>query len=249
MEEKNLIEKLEKTKLPEIELKGHKEWLKMKLIDWKYYRKEAVFEFFPFLKRTGAFLGASALILAMIFIVSNFLIPENNLAVAKKIALKDPQIKTMLESGAEIKDVEVVNGKAYLLISPKIETEKKAKEFLPMTGETQKPKENLPTLTEVNLKEKKVSKIEEVKPENFPLDEEEKEKAQEIAKIEKEKIIAIESILSLELMLKKEKNQIKLEPKEKKALIIYREGNEKWLKKINLQTQKIEETEFLGTEE
>jgi len=249
MKKEDLIEKLEKTKLPEIELKGHREWLKIKLIDWKYYRKEAVFEFLPILKRVGFFSGSLVLILLVFFFSTNFLYPKDKIATAQKIALNDPQVKLLIEEGKEIKDVEVINGKAYLLISPKIETEKQTKEFLPMTAEVQEPKENLPTLTEVNLKEKRVSKIEEIKPENFPLNENEEEKAKEIAKIERERIIKIESLPSLELMLKKEKNQIKVEPKEKKALIIYREGNEKWLKKINLQTQEIEETEFLGIEE
>ncbi|MGB9598811.1 MAG: hypothetical protein ACPLZH_03140, partial [Minisyncoccales bacterium] len=117
----------------------------------------------------------------------------------------------------------------------------------PGAKEIEKQKEEM-TLTEINLKEKKVSKIEKISSQTFPLTEEEKKLAQEIGKVEKEKILKIESLPTLEIELEKENQQLKLKPKEKKALIIYREGNEKWAKKINLTKREIEEVEFLGKE-
>jgi hypothetical protein len=242
MEEKELIEKLEKIKIPEIELKSHKQWLKMKLIDWKYREKKA-FEIFSILKKVGVFSGSLILILGMIFIATNFLVPKNNLLLAQKIALKNPEIKEMIERGAKIEDLKTTDDKAYLLIS---QTENE-----------------LPTLTEVNLKERRVLKFEKILPEDFPLTEREKEKAKEIAKIIPEideraiipkfeireiEVKEIKLAPPLKVKLIKEKGQIKVVPKEKRVLIIYKVGQNKWLKRINITEERVEEIKFLGRE-
>lgn len=46
MEEKDLIKKLETLELPEIELKSHKENLKMALLNSDYFKKQDFFEIF-----------------------------------------------------------------------------------------------------------------------------------------------------------------------------------------------------------
>jgi hypothetical protein len=238
MKEEELIKKLEKIKIPEIELPSHREGLKAALIEWKYFRKKG-WEIFPFFKRIGTLAGSLALILLIFLIAKNFLFPKNNLIVAQKIALKNPEIENLIKEGGEIKDAEVLNSKAYFLIG------KKEAEKLPLKAEGKKEEMNL---AEINLKEKKVSKIEKVSPQIFPLSEEEKKLAQEIGRVEKEKILKIESLPTLEIELEKENKELKLKPKEKRALIIYKEGNEKWAKRVNLTKGEIEEIEFLGKE-
>jgi hypothetical protein len=246
MKEEELIKKLEKIKIPEIELPSHREGLKATLIEWKYFRKKG-WEIFPSFKKIGVLAGSLALILAIFFIAKDFFFPKNNLIVAQKIALKNPEIENLIKEGGEIKDAEVLNSKAYFLIGKKEEVQKEAEKLPLKAEETKEIKEEM-NLAEINLKEKKVSKIDKISPQIFPLDDEEKKLAQEIGKVDKEKVLKIESLPTLEIELEKENKELKLKPKEKKALIIYREGNEKWAKRINLTKREIEEIEFLGEE-
>lgn len=240
MEEKELIEKLEKTKFPKIELPSHRESLKMALIDWKYFREKKKIKF-PLLKPAGFFLGSLALIFLIIFFVSNLMTPKDLLA--QKIAFKDPEIKGLIERGAKIEDLKMVNEKAYLLISA--------------------IKDGFPVLAEINLKEKRVSKFEKILPEKFPLTEREKEKAKEIAKIipeiEERKILPkfeireieveeIKLVPPLKLKLIERWGEIKLVPEEKRVLIIYKVGQNKWAKRINITKERVEEIKFLGRE-
>ncbi|KPJ57253.1 hypothetical protein AMJ49_01455 [Parcubacteria bacterium DG_74_2] len=252
MEENDLIKKLEKIELPQIELPNHRERLKMVLINWRYFRKKRLE--IAFIAKRIVFAGIA--VLAMVLLVNNFLIPQDNLAKAQKIALKDPQVKALMEEGGEIKDMEIVNSKAYLLINPKKSVEELVEELSLKTGEIRKVEE-LAALTEINLKEKTVSKIEKIPPQTFPLEELEKEKAKEIAEMSLEilnlipkeaEIISIENTTSSRFKLIKEGKIIKIAPEEKKALIIYKLGENKWSKKVNLTREKVESVEFLGSE-
>lgn len=196
MEEKELIKKLEETTLPGIEIASHKRRLKTALLK-RFYREKRSWEVFDIFRKL---VPAGAITIVLLFLAANNLIfPQYNLVKAKEIALQDPQIKEWTEGGATIKEIEVINGRAYALIQPPEKTEKIAeettvlKEAVPAAAE----KEFFGALAEINLKEKKVARIEEMASKIAPLIEKEKEKARDILQnnTDVQKIIPKEAII------------------------------------------------------
>ena len=143
---------------------------------------------------------ALAIILALIFTVVN---PKLQMARAMEIAKNDPQIQQLMKNyGVEIKQVELKDGKAYVLLAlpeeklPPLPALKGGEETTGMRGPGQfyityqDPKtgeviESSGSIAEIDLKAKKVEKlelIEETMVDITPLTEEEKARAIEIVK-------------------------------------------------------------------
>jgi hypothetical protein len=188
------------------------------------------------------------------FIFNNLIYPNYSLAKAREIALKDPQIKAMIEKGGTIKDLQIIKNQAFVLIQPAKEeivtapqiVEKKA---LGIEEERAEKKEERPVaLAEINLKEEKVAKIEKIVPPVVQFTEKEKEKIQEISQREIPKEAQIKEIIpSTELKLIKKGNKIQILPEVKEeATIIYQVDKSRWQGKINLKEEKLKEIKFLG---
>jgi hypothetical protein len=261
MKEKNLIEKLEKTSIiPEIEISSHKRKLREILLS-KYPREKRNWVVFNIFQKT---IPIGIAIVLIFFTINNLIYPSYTLAKAKEIALKDPQVKELIEKGAVIKDVKIVKDHAYVLIQS---AESKTKEEpaipkleslgSPRVVEEIKKEEMQVALAEVDIKEWKVAKIEKIVPPVIPLTEEEKEKIQEITqndpKIQKNipKEAKIKEVITpppqLKLIKKGDSVQVLPEPKGKKeAVVIYQFEKSRWQGKINLSEEKVEEIEFLG---
>lgn len=258
MEEKDLIKKLEETSLPEIEITGHKRKLREVLLS-QYYPQKRNWEIFNILRKVVP-VGAVVIILTFL-ILNNLIVPTYNLAKAREIAIKDPYIKELIEEGAIIKDVKILKNKGYVLIQPPTEAKKIEAGLKLETGlglETEK--EFVGTLAEIDLKEKKVSRIEKLTPQFFPLAEETKAKAKEIAENNPEikqiipKEAEIRKIIPaplFQLKLIKEKNSIRVvqEQEEERVRIIYELDKNQWEGEVDLIEEKVKEVKFLGGSE
>ncbi len=252
MEEKNLIKKLEETSLPEIEITSHKRRLKIALLN-RYFGEKRSWEVFNIFRL--AFPLTAVAVILVFLVLNNLIFPQYNLAKAEEIALKDPQIKGWVDKGATIKDIEIIKNKAYVLIQPS-EGIQEVKEAVTLSkGEIQKPKEEfVGALAEIDFKEKKVTKIEEMGPVIASLIEEEKEKTREILEnnpevqktIPKEaEIIKIETSLP-QLRLIKKNNSIEVAPELKKeVMVIYEHDKKQWQSTIDLIQEKVATTSIL----
>ncbi|MBZ9572413.1 hypothetical protein KJA15_03720 [Patescibacteria group bacterium] len=259
MEKGDLIKKLEETSLPEIEIPSHKKKLKEVLLN-KYFREKRSWEIFNILRKVVP-VGAVAIIL-IVLILNNLISPKYTLAQAKEIAMRDPQIKELIERGAIVRDVKILNNKGYVLIQPSARAEMGAEiEIEEIKTDLKIGEEFLGALAEVDLKEKRVSRIEKVTPQFFPLAEGEEEKVKEIAKDNPEiqtivpKEAEIKEIIPVpyfQLKLIKEENSIKVVPEqreEKRARIIYEFDKNQWEGEIDLIEEKVKEVKFLGETE
>ena len=232
MKERDLIKKLEKISLPEIEISSHKRKLREILFS-KYSREKSSWVVFNIFQKA---VPVGMVIILIFFIFNNLIYPSYNLAKAKEIALKNPQIKEWVEKGAVIKDVKIVKNRAYVLLQPvesKIKEEPGISKFessgSPKVEEIKKEETQI-ALAEVDIKEGKVVKIEKIVPPVIPLTEGEKEKIQEITQNDPEiqknipKEAKIKEIITqtpqLKLIKKGEGVQVLPETKEKKEAII-----------------------------
>jgi hypothetical protein len=247
----DLIEKLEKIKTPEIEISSHKRKLRQVLLN-QYQKEKKNWLFFNIFQK---FALASLGVILIFFLFNNLIYPSYSLARAKEIALRDPQIKAMIEKGGVIKDIEIIRNQAFVLIQPAKEeiaktpqiSEKKALSI----EKTEEVKREEPSvaLAEINMKEEKVAKIEKITPPVIPFSEEEKEKIQEISQREIPKEAEIKEVIppSSELKLIKKGKEIQVLPETKKeAIIIYQIDKNRWQGKINLKEERVEELKFLG---
>jgi len=205
MKKEDLIKQLENIELPEIEIQSHKQRLKMALLnqhqklhfgtgqDSGYFWNKIM------LKRLIPAGVALALILVVGFTVIQ---PKLQIARAMEIAKNDPQIQQLMKDyGVEIKEVKLQDGKAYVLLA--LPEEKlpplpalKGGEETAMRGpgqfyityqdlKTGEVIESSGSIAEIDLKGKKVEKLEMVEETMIalvPLTEEEKARAIEIAK-------------------------------------------------------------------
>jgi hypothetical protein len=246
-----LVELLEKVKTPEIEILSHKEKLRQILLS-QYQREKKTWLFFSVFQKLAF---ASLSLILIFFVFNNLIYPNYSLAKAREIALKDPQIKEMIEKGGMIKDLQIIKNQAFVLIqtakeeivtAPQI-AEKKA---LGIEEERAEKKEERPVaLAEINLKEEKVAKIEKIVPPIIQFTEKEKEKIQEISQREIPKEAEIKEVIppSSELKLIKKEGKIQVLPEKKEeATIIYQVDKGRWQGKINLKEEKVEEVKFLG---
>lgn len=255
MEKNDLIKKLKKISLPEIEIPSHKKELKQVLLS-KYYQEKRTWETFNILKKAVP-VGAVVIIL-IVLILNNLIFPKYTLVQAKEIALKNPQIKELIDKGAIVKDIKILKNKGYVLIQPSVEIETEEVRETAL-GEVkiglEEEEKFIGALAEVDLEEKRVSRIEEFTPQPPPLEEKEKEKAKEIAKNNPEiqKIVPKEAEIKeitplpfFQLRLIKEKNTIKVIPEEKRAQIIYEFNKKQWEGEIDLIEEKVKKVKFLG---
>ena len=238
MEKEDLIKKLEKISLPDIEVSFHKEGLREKLLETYSPTKRRGEIFIAFRRFAFASLG-----LIILGAISFYLVlPEYTLAKAGKIVLADPQVKSFITEGGVIKEIRVLEGKGYALIGPTRESEFLEIERDKLAG----------VLVEVDIKREKVARIEKIVP---PLlNEIEKERIREISRenIEKAGTIPQEAKLSeikslpSELGLIQKGEIIEVAPKEKKASLIYELDKKKWEEKVDLLEEKVEVVDFLG---
>jgi len=148
MELNDLIKKLENIELPNIEVKSHRQKLKMALLTSRYFKpKTSSF----WLKNALPFASAFALaIFLLVTIVNPKLIEVKAMGIAKN----DPQIKKIMsESGFSIKELKIKNGKAYALLT-------RIEQDLSLSGEA------TGTVAQINLDSDKVETINNV---NIPL--------------------------------------------------------------------------------
>jgi len=225
----DLIKKLEEISFPEIEIPGHKRKLRETLFG-KYPKEKRIWAVFNILQKT---IPLGMAIILIFFAINNLIYPNYNLSKAKEIALKNPQVKELIEKGGEIKDIEIIKNQAYLLVQPIREEEMTIPELEKMgaAGVRKAEKEEISgALIQVNLKGKEINKIEKLSPQTIPLAEKEEELAKEIAEknpqiqeiIKKEaKIKEINPLPSFQMKLMKENDSIKVVPEEKKVQIIY----------------------------
>ena len=229
----DLIKKLEEISFPEIEIPGHKRKLRETLFG-KYPEEKRIWAVFNILQKT---IPLGIAIILIFFAINNLIYPHYNLSKAKEIALKNPQVKELIEKGGKIKDIEIIKNQAYLLVQPIREEEMAIPELEKMgaAGVRKAEKEEISgALIQVNLKGKEINKIEKLSPQAIPLAEKEEGLAKEIAEknpqiqeiIKKEaKIKEINPLPSYQMKLLKEDDSIKVVPEEKKVQIIYEFDN------------------------
>jgi len=248
MEEKDLIRKLESIKVPEIEIKDHKKELKIALLSSDYFKKRNFFQVF------GRSLAVAVPVLALLlFLGINVIEPRLAEANALKVAMSNPEIKKLIEeNNMVLGEVKVSGGKAYILLnSPGQEKDpsiriKKAKD-----------KEIEGAIIEVNLEQKQVTRINPIEWEEVvPLNDNDKEEAQEIVKeneilkdiIPKEaNLEKIKSSLPQKIGLIEKDNEVKVVPRpdtEKKAKVHYSLEGKKWVVKVDLDNKKVEEIRY-----
>jgi len=254
MKEEDLIKKLENVSLPEIEVPSRKERLKIALLS-RYQREKKGWEIFGLFSKIIPIGAAAALVLILSF---NFAIaPTYNLAEAREIALKDPQVDSLIGKGAVVKDVQIVDGKAYFLIQmPEkrevLETESRSSLMASPSQEEKSKKEVFAVLAEVDIKSKRVSRIDDVTPQVSPLTKEEENKIKEIGQKnlknqnlipERAEVQEIQKFLP-QLKLRKTDGSVRViqEPR-KDAFIIYREDGNLWEGKVDLENESLEKVD------
>ncbi len=274
MEFKDLEKKLENIKAPDIEIQSHKQNLKMALLSSGYPAKSGTIMFYT--KRLIPVGVALALILVVGFTVIQ---PRLQIARAMEIAKNDPQIKElMVEYGVEIKEVKLQDGKAYVLLTlpgenlpPELEerTLGAEEEVTPkgvmrgpgqfyisyLDSATGKITQSSGSIAEIDLKAKKVRKIELIEKlqiDIIPLTEEEKTRAIEIAKSEpkiremipdlEEREIIVKPLPPLKLYLVETFDGVRTESEEevKRVNVIFKSDEYQDIITVNLTTSKVE---------
>ncbi len=271
MKKEDLIKKLENIKTPEIEIQSHKQRLKMALLSSGYFKEKPIMFWTKRLVPAGITL---ALILVVGFTVIQ---PKLQIAKAMEIAKKDPQIQQLMKDyGVEIKEVKLQDGKAFVLLAlpeEKLpsELEKRVlgneetgmrgpgQMFMayqnPGTGEII---EFSGSVAEIDLKAKKVEKLEMVETIKFnltSLTEEEKARAIEIAKSEpkiqemipdlEEREVIVKPLPPLKLRLDEDPdNRMEVtsaDPNEEKRVnVIFKSDEYQDIITVNLTTGKVE---------
>lgn len=263
MEKEDLIRKLEGLSTPDIEISAHKQRLKALLLA-KYYpekKRVALFSLFKKLLPVGALA-----IIGLAFLVHNFVFPRYTPVQAREIALQNPEIQDWIAKGATMQDIEIIDGKAYILIQPeekepainagevpapavtKDQTLNRAAEGKTMAEEIFKG-----ALAEIDIKEKRISKVEELAPSIERLTDSKRIKTEEIARRNPEipreaEILDVQVSMPKFRLVKKDGSvQVSAESEEdEKASIIYEFDKKQWEGKINLEKGEVEEIKFLG---
>jgi len=278
MKKEDLIKQLENIELPEIEIQSHKQRLKMALLnqhqklhfgtgqDSGYFWNKIM------LKRLIPAGVALALILVVGFTVIQ---PKLQIARAMEIAKNDPQIQQLMKDyGVEIKEVKLQDGKAYVLLA--LPEEKlpplpalKGGEETAMRGpgqfyityqdlKTGEVIESSGSIAEIDLKGKKVEKLEMVEETMIalvPLTEEEKARAIEIAKSDPKikemlpadaEVVAVKPLppLKLKIQTTSEENGVRVvaydEREDRRVNVIFESERGQDIITVNLSTGAIE---------
>lgn len=172
MKTEDLIKKLEETETPQLEIPSHKAKLKLALMSWYYKPKKANVLFLGFKKSVFSLSALTAIVLIALFLAKAN--PQYTLAEVREITMQNPQIKELIDKGAEIKDIKIIENKAYALITPKESAENPSTIFNGSGGKT------AGVLAEIELKEKRVVKIEKIASQVSPLTIEEEKTAEKL---------------------------------------------------------------------
>ncbi len=114
MKQEDLLKRLENLETPEIELPGHRQALRMALLNSGRFKKRTILDWAKMLAPVSA-----ALVLIAVVGFFNLIQPQLQIAQAKEIAKNDPQVQALLqEYGLEIAEVKLENGEALLLLAP-----------------------------------------------------------------------------------------------------------------------------------
>jgi len=248
--EKELIKKLNKAELPEIEMQGHKSRLRISLLNSDYFKKLGFFDRI----RKSLFFAVPAtalLIILAITVVQPQLIEAKVLQIAKN----NPEIKKIMkEQSMTLGDVKVKDGKAYVLLNPKIDETDSTIRIQKTDIETLKETEA--AIIEVNINKKEVVKIDSINSEEFmSLDDSEKDAARNIAGAEeivsdiipKEAKVEKVSFFPQGVHMVERDDGMGIVPdsgNEKKASVQYSLDGKKWVVKVNLDKQRIEEIKY-----
>jgi hypothetical protein len=157
MKHEDFIEKLRNLKTPQIELLGHKQALKMALLNSGRFKERTIMDWARVLAPIAA--GVLLIAVAGFFTVIQ---PQLQMSQAKEIARNDLKVQELMEEyGLEIVEIKLQNGQAFVLLIPKLILESVA---LTATGEPRlvvpgEPSEELPPgyILKVDLLEKKVT--------------------------------------------------------------------------------------------
>lgn len=258
MNEEEAIKKLESVSAPEIEILSHKRKLKAILLG-NYYNEKKSWKVFSILFKVIP-VGSFAILL-LIFGISNFF-TNYNLARAEEIITNDPQIKALINSGGAITDKRVADGKVYFLVQSsggvRENTEERTVNMLsaPTLGKIASGGTGAETvLVEVDFKEKKVSKIENIRTQTSSLSEEDKEKIKGVIK-ESTKIqktvpedAEIQDIKPIQPGLKivRRGNSVDVIPDQKeenKALVTFKQDGNRWEGEIDIKKGSVEKVDF-----
>lgn len=251
MKEEGLIKKLENTSIPEIELQSHKRNLRNFLLS-QYKKEKKSWQFWSYFWKVVP-VGATFAVLILLAI--NLYSPQNYTTVlAEEIALQDSRVKSFIEQGAVVKDAQVLDSKAYVLVQLS-----QKPEMAPTTLKSvdEQSVESLPQakaiLAEVDFKTKTVSNIENVEQDFTPLTDSEKEKVLEIAQESSEVKNNIPSEAQVQdiakpipqFRLMKSGGSIKVVPEnEEEVVITYKKNGDTWKGKVNLEAGELESLEY-----
>ncbi|MDP2929989.1 MAG: hypothetical protein Q8N56_00025 [bacterium] len=187
MELNDLVKKLENLKKPEIEIPGHKEKLRRFLLS-RYQKRQTENGFNILWKAMPVGLSLMAI---TALLLNNFLFPRLNIALAKEIAFQDQNVKSLIEKGAIVKEVKLSDSRGFLLLQISAPEEKQqlqgkavalsvsAERTAARGGSSPQPQASA-FLIEVDLKGRKIAKIEEKILTQSPLQEMEIVRAKEI---------------------------------------------------------------------
>ena len=253
MEEKDLIKKLENIEIPELEMKSHRKNLKMALLNSDYFQER---DFFQVLKRPLAV--AVPVLVLLLLLGFNVIEPRLAEANALRLAMNNPEIRRLVEEkNMVLSEVKVSGKKAYILLKPQEKVEFTQEKDSSIKIEKAKENEIEGAIIEISLEQKEVTKIDPIEWEEVaPLDDNEKERAKEIAKeneilrdlIPKEaKLEKIKSSLPQKINLIAEDNKAKVIPQpntEKIAKIHYTLEGKEWVVKVDLFKKKVEEIKY-----
>ncbi|MDP3093521.1 MAG: hypothetical protein Q8N16_02045 [bacterium] len=257
MENQDLEKKLERVKVPEIELLGHKQKLRAVLL--KNYAKKEVFS--PF--RSVALGFAFVVLFALVLRVPTFQRPD--IALAKEIALRDSNFRSLIEQGGIIGETELAGSRGYMLVRlGKLAKESEMPESIPLfsdVGSAQKlaaPQavSGSAFLVEVDFRGKKVSQIKELPQPSLSFNQEEEEAVREISeqsqRVRKEipleaEIKEIRPVL-IQLKLVKKGNKIEV-LSGKEAAVIYKKNGQSWEGRIDLESASVKKIELVDVKE
>jgi hypothetical protein len=112
MKHEDLIKKLEGLKTPDIELPGHKQALRMALLNSSRFKQRTVMGWAKILAPVTA-----AVVVISVVGFFNVIQPRLEMAQARDIATNDLQVEQfMQEKDLEVAEVRVQNGEAYVLL-------------------------------------------------------------------------------------------------------------------------------------
>jgi hypothetical protein len=116
MKQEDLIKKLENLKTPEIELPGHRQALRVALLNSGHFKQRSVMDWAKILAPMTA---AVALIVVMAFF--NVIQPQLQIARAKEITMNDPYVQALIEEHKlDIAGVQLRDGGVFVLLAPPI---------------------------------------------------------------------------------------------------------------------------------